>query len=487
MMLVPALAGLCCAMTTSSTVASYAVVIGNNHPLQGSGYEMLQYADDDAIRFARFFESLSIDTHLLTIPDRETSQRFPSMSDKATAPTRAHLLKALSTLEEALNAQEGKHREVFFVFSGHGSMSSSEAFLHLTDGPFTRTDLFEHILKRLPVERMHVIIDSCHSFFLVNARGERVAVDENEENVGRFPFAGFLLSTSSRKEVQEWSGYQAGVFSYQVLGALRGAADVDGDSVVTYDEVNGYITNANMDVQMPAARIQPFVRPPTIRGQRLVIVPRGPMLLSLPPSLSGHLTIVDAQQGKVLDAHKPENEALTLLLPRGESMSLVQGDNLYQIRTSSTAMALHRIEAPPGQRAEAKGSIADEFRMNLFKRPLTRDFVSGLSAASRLSIRPPEPAPKWHQSPLTIGALTAGGAFTILGGVGAAIFGPARARANARPLNRPFEELEADRQTARRWQPIMLSGFVAGGALLLTGLIKAIWFDGAGGSLGAAP
>ena len=151
-------------------------------------------------------------------------QRYPDQADRAHIPTRVHVLELFDRVQTALQTADAHRRELFFYFSGHGSVSSSDAYLHLVDGPLSRTDLHELILRRMPAERIHAIIDSCHSYFLVNARGERVRVAEEEESLDKYPHAGFLLSTSAQKEVQEWSGYQAGVFSYQVLGALQGAA-----------------------------------------------------------------------------------------------------------------------------------------------------------------------------------------------------------------------------------------------------------------------
>ena len=126
------------------------------------------------------------------------------------------------------------------------------------------------MLRRLSDHRLHVVIDSCHSYFLVNARGRRVAVAEAQDSLDRYPSVGFLLSTSRGKEVHEWSGYGGGVFTYQLLSAMRGAADVDGDGAVAYSEAHAYLAAANMDVTDPRARIEPFVQHPTLRGDTLI-------------------------------------------------------------------------------------------------------------------------------------------------------------------------------------------------------------------------
>jgi hypothetical protein len=203
----PILLALLAQTSSTATIAveataRFAVVVGVNHPLPGSGYDTLKYADDDAIRFGEYFEGIGAVTRVLTAPDGETAERYPALADRAERPTRERLEAVLDDVERSLKQTEGRMRELYFVFSGHGSISSTLAYLHLFDARFSRTDLYERILKRMPAERIHVIIDSCHSYFLVNARGRRIAVAEDEESLDRYPGAGFLLSTSDSREVQ---------------------------------------------------------------------------------------------------------------------------------------------------------------------------------------------------------------------------------------------------------------------------------------------
>ena len=92
--------------------------------------------------------------------------------------------------------------------------------------------------------------------------------DSGSEDLARYPNAGFLLSTSDRREVHEWVGYRGGVFSYQVLGAMHGAADVDEDGVVSYAEAHAYVVAANMAVT-PAT---PKVTRMAWTGQFIVVI-----------------------------------------------------------------------------------------------------------------------------------------------------------------------------------------------------------------------
>lgn len=477
-----------------------AVVVGSNHPLPGSDYDVLRYADDDAIRFAGFFDEIGIPTTLLTVPDAETFTRYGARAESALRPTRAQLLESLAEIREKFEAAEGQQRELYFVFSGHGSVSASRAYLHLFDGPFTRTDLFDHVIRTIPAERIHVVIDSCHSYFLVNSRGERVAAATDTEDVDRYPHVGFLLSTSDRREVQEWDGYQAGVFSYQVLGALRGAADVDRDATITYPEVHGYVTAANLAVKNPKARIRPYVRRPADRNDNLVDLTVVPPNRKTTIDLSGHFFVVDDERGRVLDAHAPQDAKLAVLLPAERPLFVRSGADGYRVVTSTTGGTASLEKAPELSAVAMKGSAADEFRMNLFSEPLTAEFVRGIDAVTEqvyaAKVRTEAPI-EWYQDPLTVSLLGTGAAAVVLGAISTGVYVDARNTADGSFTRRASEsedafrarlaDQEAAADRAPLWQGLMVGGFAAGGALLIGGLVRALTAEDPDESLTVAP
>ena len=75
-----------------------------------------------------------------------------------------------------------------------------------------------------------------------------------------------MLSSSAAQNSHEWEAYQAGVFSHEVRSALRGAADHDGDGVVTYDELAAFVFTANRSVPNERYRPRFFVRRPQRGG-----------------------------------------------------------------------------------------------------------------------------------------------------------------------------------------------------------------------------
>ncbi len=465
----------------------FAVIVGNNHPLPGSDYTVLKYADDDALRMATYLESLGTHVFLLTSPDAESARRFP-IANRARIPTRAMLDATIDEVHRALKAVADRSPELIFYFSGHGTITAADAYLHLVDGPFSRTDLQERVLARMPSHRTHVIIDSCHSYFLVNARGERVPAAFDDQSLDRFSNTGFLLSTSADVEVQEWSGYQAGVFSYQVLGALQGAADVDLDGIITYAEVHAYLVAANLGVRNAEVRIQPFVRPPTVRGRALLDIRRVDpgRRLRVPPSIDGHFYITDGAGRRILDANKPADAPLSLVTDPGRALYVVAGHSSYEVEAVGPGRGVGRA-VPKTERTATRGPLADEFRRSLFKRPLTTEFVAGVEAMATRSpsVRlDPRHAPSlsWYKDGLTVGVLSAGFLAASLGTAAAILFQGASSDADARPVT---ADVERARLRAEDFRALTVGSFSVSGALLIVGLLRAAFTNEA--FSGAAP
>lgn len=460
------------------TVRRYALVVGNNFPLPGHDYESLQYADDDALHFAAFMQRLGAEVRVLVGPDAASAQRYPELSKRSLPPRRAQLLRALEDLERDLVAAEGGQREVYVYFSGHGSVTSSKAYLHLLDAPFTRTDLHSLVLDRLSAERLHVIIDSCHSYFLVNDRGERVPAPQDETDLGRYPRAGFMLSTSAKKEVQEWSGYEAGVFSYQLLGAMQGAADVNMDGLVTYAEAHAYLIAANIEVENPAARVQPFVRRPAV-GDAVLVDLRGTESkdkLHIPDELSGHFYVVDGHGQRLLDANKPQGQAMAVLIPPKQDLLLWSGVTAYGVTRDRGEPRFTRsstVAAP--KELTARGTVADELRRNLFRRPLTSEFVAGLDAAVSFGARPRWGVVKQRApgpAPVSIGLFAGGAAAGLAGAIATGLFVQARQQAQPAVFTaQNIDAVEAARARADVSRAVMVSGYTAGLTLVGAGLL----------------
>ncbi|MBX7117182.1 MAG: caspase family protein, partial [Myxococcaceae bacterium] len=231
--------GFILALAAAATPAgdtSFAIVVGNNQsPVLGR--RSLQYADDDAVKYAEVFRaSLAPENlRLLTTADDDTARLFPETLTRAVKPTREVLKQSFQEMVTAIRQgkQAGHHTRAWFIFAGHGDVDRGRGFIELADGAFTGDDLVA-ALKEVDADEMHVILDSCNSYFVLAPRkpgGRHFATpaDAALELSQRLPKVGVLLSTSAEAEVYEWSAFQSGIFSHAVRSALTGAADVNGD------------------------------------------------------------------------------------------------------------------------------------------------------------------------------------------------------------------------------------------------------------------
>ncbi len=281
-----------------------ALIIGNNRSPRGALPD-LQYADDDALRTRETLRAVmpDLEVALLTRADDDTARLFGDVARQATPPTRAAVDGAVQTLAArfAEARAAGADTELYVVFSGHGERDQNGGYLELEDGALRRGDLLA-MISALKPRRAHVVLDACNSFFVVNARrpGGRPFVMRHEVEAGlavEGVDVGVLVSTSADAQVYEWSQLSGGIFSHVLRSGLSGAADADGDGVVTYAELEGYMDVAVQDLPNAEYRPRLFMNAPA--DDRFVTLPDAPILRGA----VGHLTVRDARGVRVLDVH----------------------------------------------------------------------------------------------------------------------------------------------------------------------------------------
>lgn len=303
--------------------AVFALVVTSNHGASGARPD-LHYADDDGIKYFELFRMLGGDANVVlhTDLDRDTARLYPWAREAARAPSRAAVEASIATLQTRIDAltKAGGTSEFYFVFAGHGDVDAGTGYLELVDSRFTSNDV-ESMLRRLAPTHAHVILDSCNSFFVLNARrpgGRPVATTADEaKSLGeRLPNVGVFLSTSSAAEVFEWSELQAGIFSHAVRSGLAGAADANGDGEISYAELRAFVSVASARIKNPLYRPQVFARGPASNPAFPILRfanGRGRALRIDGPRV--RLTVLDADEVPMVDLHKEEGAVVTLRLP----------------------------------------------------------------------------------------------------------------------------------------------------------------------------
>jgi hypothetical protein len=432
----------------------YALAVGNNAP-PSVDLPVLSYADDDATRFFAFFSRFADQARLLTTPDAQTRQRYPSVSSRR--PTRAEMVMVVEDFAAMMRADRARGDEVllYLTFSGHGGRTEEgTGFLALEDGGLDRTALRDEVLAKLPFNRAHLIIDACHASAVVSGRGTEtdaphVPLSEEQARdafapVALGPDVGMLLATTDSGTAHEWSQIQSGIFTHEVLSGLSGAADADGDGAVSYPEISAFLAAANRDVRDPRAVPHTIAAPPPSR-------PKDPLLPRLAYRQTatltgrwslGHFFIELANGERYLDAHLSPDFTAQLRLP-AEPLFLVADDREVELQpqpgqqVSAESLSLQRRSAVP------KGSIDRSFRDRLFLSAFGprfyADFLSGAEAPSA-SIEVPQVAPHLSRRPRAVGSLIGAGASAVVAGVFATLSGSAYSTYQQTQLQRPAVE-----------------------------------------------
>jgi Caspase domain len=174
----------------------------------------------------------------------------------------ATLVNIKRVLGTDLRRRAGEKDTVIIYYAGHGapepdatSADGDGLEKYLVPYDADANDLYttalpmreiETILTRLASERVVFITDTCYSGATAGrtfATASRRAV-VSEAFLSRLASArGRIVLTASRgSEVsEERDDLKHGVFTYYLLEGLRGAADSDGDGIVTVDEAYGYV------------------------------------------------------------------------------------------------------------------------------------------------------------------------------------------------------------------------------------------------------
>lgn len=351
--------------------ALFALVVGvNRNPERDQ--PPLHYADDDAARYRDLFRSLGARTRLLSTLDENTRAVHPQAVAEARPARRDELRRAVAGLSaEIRQARAAGARTVFyFVYAGHGDDERDRPALTLDDGNLGADELVPQVVTPVGADDAHVIIDACHAYQFALPRGpggvrrptsgfvDRVTRLSGDPD-GR---VGFLLASSINGDSHEWSGFEAGVFSHEVRSGLYGAADANGDGVVSYDEMGAFVTRANASITSEKYRPQIITRAPAggdtlldLRAQRRELVFAG-------KESAGHFLLEDAQGLRVADFHAAGSIPVMLIRP-SEGVIYVRrlpSEEERVIREPAGTLGVLELPVEP-PRSKPRGAAAHAF------------------------------------------------------------------------------------------------------------------------------
>ncbi|MFC1642365.1 caspase family protein [Myxococcota bacterium] len=390
----------CCCLTSSALAerVTYALAVGNNQPpAEDPSLRPLRFADDDAVRYHQLFSRLAHRSQVLTVMDLNTQRRYPALAPETRPPTLARFRAALQEYRAPMQQDQrrGKQPVLLLTFSGHGTLTEGGEYgLVFLDGALTRQMLYDEVLSGLDGVQVHLLIDACHAAGVVGARGpfdrevdaHTVTLGASQRHqwlerhsLGRFPNVGALVAASSTEETHEWSRIEAGVFSYQVLSALLGAADVNADYRIEYSEVQAFVAAASRSLAVEAAKPSVLAYPPAA-DQRAVLLdllelPDTTFLSGIPEGL-GHFYVETSQGSRLLEAHLEGSPSVLLALPRVSAGLYLRSSNQEARIPLLPLVKVAQLHFTPIQE-QRRGSVDNDLRRGLFAAPYGPGYYRG--------------------------------------------------------------------------------------------------------------
>ena len=375
--------------------ALFALIIGvNTSP--DPDVPALKYADDDAARYLDLFRALGARTYLLSHLDDNTRRLHPQAAAEAQPARREDLRRAVASLvrDIAQARARGVQSTLYVIYAGHGDVHDAKPYLTLEDGRLDGAALMSEVVNPPGADQSHLIIDACQAYLLAFERGpggERrsVAGFVELEAASRQGRIGYLLSSSATGETHEWAGFEAGVFSHEVRSGLYGAADADGDGVVTYAEIAAFVTRANANVVNDRFRPQIIARPPAGGDALLDLRLRSSRQMRFEgPEAGAHYLLEDMQGVRLLDFHGAEGTPVHLIRPAVVGPLYLRRIGDGAERTIPPGDEVVHLEALPVEpsRADVRGAAQHAFS-SLFALPFDATSVASYEREIDLQAR----------------------------------------------------------------------------------------------------
>jgi len=386
-------AGRDAAAKTRGPIFSLAIGYNGLPPSADPELQPLRYADDDAVAFHEFARTFANRAFLLAVLDKESQARFPAVAASARAPSLADLRRTVAEIQGALDAAvaAGEQPTVLVFYSGHGARGAGgESALTLSDGLLTRAVLYDEVLAPLQVGFLHLFVDACNAEAVVRPRDvDAKAVEPTPADIeaafqkntlARFPRVGAVVASTAGAQAHEWDVYQAGIFTHELLSAVRGAADVDGNKRIEYSELAAFLSAANRDVGDPRARPHTVVRPPSL-DRRAPIVDlddvQGAAFLNGRADAIGAFSVEDARGIRLLDMHAESAFRVTLAVPAGETLYLRNKRGQTTVRLAAgERFALDRVQFAESD-VRARGALESALRRGLFATTFGPNYYRG--------------------------------------------------------------------------------------------------------------
>ncbi|HUQ07437.1 MAG TPA: caspase family protein [Kofleriaceae bacterium] len=256
-------------------VERYAVIVGHN--TGAADEQRLRFAEDDAERVGELLGEVG------GVPDENQVVLRGKSADQ--------VRRALIATNERIRVGQraGRQAMLFVYYSGHGDADA----LHLGDSRLELREL-EALVRGSAAQIRVLAVDACRSGSVTRVKGGRPAPPIALRGDDELPGEGVIVLTASTagEDAQESDDLRGSFFTHYLLSALRGAADDDGDQLITIGEAFRYTREQTI---LASSRTLGGVQHPTfhydLRGRADVVLvdlgsDKGRGLLTVPADAS---------------------------------------------------------------------------------------------------------------------------------------------------------------------------------------------------------
>jgi hypothetical protein len=232
-------------------VERFAVIVGDN--AGAADEQRLRFAESDAQHVAELLGEVG------GVPD----ENQVVLRGKSADQMRRSLIATNERIRTGQHA--GRDAVLIVYYSGHGDADA----LHLGDSQLPLREL-EALVRGSAAQVRILVIDACRSGAVTRVKGGKPAPPIVLSNTEELDGEGVIVLTASAagEDAQESDEVGGSFFTHYLLSALRGAADDNGDQVVTVAEAFRYTRDRTI---LASARTLSGVQHPTfhydVRGR----------------------------------------------------------------------------------------------------------------------------------------------------------------------------------------------------------------------------
>ena len=470
--------------------ALFALIVGVNQGIDRD-LKPLRYADDDAARYLELFRALGRQDLPAHAARRQHPPAAPAGGGRGAAAPAARAGGrggASSPRDVALARQRQVRTVLYFVYAGHGNLRQGRGYLTLEDRRLGAAELRQQVLDRSGADDVHLIVDACYSYFLAHGRGPGRAAPP-AARVQRPRRAGGARPASAccsrpRRPARATSGTRSrrGVFSHEVRSGLYGAADADGDGVVSYREIAAFVQRANAAIPNERFRPELYARPPRGSGElvdlRLALQRR----LVIDGAHAGHYVLEDQRGVRVAELHSGKGQPLALLRPApGGRLYLrrLDDEREFVVEGAPEEVQLAALSPAPA-RSAVRGAAHEAFSL-IFSRPFDRQVVAAFSFPPLPELlEAGGPAERRWRRPAGWSAVALGGAALLTGGALSLWASRLRRELGSAATH---EEVAATNRRIETLNHAALGLYVGGGVIGAGGAALLLWPSGSPGAM----